>query len=441
MKAPGKQRGLASQNARLLVVAFLIFELFIASVVVSFLMVPMARRSAADLASLMLLSARTWAELPPQTRPAFEHELASTHLLALRIETPGEARDEWHGPYLYFLESALATQTGQMKHLARETIDGEDWFWAALPSGQGDISVGFPIRRVDVHPVLTLVVSSFVGLALALVAARWLARRTVAPLTHLEQAVSRLGRGETPARLDESGPTELAALASRFNAMAKQVHELLSARTTLLAGLSHDLRTPLARMRLAVTLLEERPSAKTLARLELDIGEMDRLIGNVLDLARGLEGETPAEIDLCALLHALAAETRFPARLVVRCTPLYARLPPLGLRRAVGNLVENALNHSEDTVELSVEEADELIHITVLDRGKGIPPDKLEAVFEPFYRLDASRSPATGGAGLGLAIVRQLATANGWKAELSPRQGGGLEARLIVPCSSVKQDS
>lgn len=427
-------RSLASQNARLLVGVFLVFELLVALAVVVFLMLPMARSSAADLASLMLLSAQTWSELPPETRPAFEHELAATHQLALRAEPPAYDRDEWHGPYLHFVEASLAARTGRMQHLAREEIHGEAWLWIALPSGMQAISVGFPLKRVDAHPVLTLLVSLALGFALALLTARWLASRTVAPLERLEQAASRLGRGETPELLDETGPAELATLARCFNGMARQVRELLTARTTLLAGLSHDLRTPLARMRLAVSLLEERPSARTLAQLDRDVTEMDRLIGNVLDLARGLEGEAAVAFDRCALLHELAAECRSPGRVRTRCQPQSIHAPRLALRRALGNLLENALRYSgEQVVDLSLDIVDGVALICVADRGPGIPSDKLEAVFTPFVRLDAARSPATGGAGLGLPIVRQLARTNGWQIELGPRPGGGLEARLAIP--------
>jgi two-component system osmolarity sensor histidine kinase EnvZ len=306
-------RSLASQNARLLVGVFLIFELLVASAVVVFLMLPMARSSAADLASLMLLSAQTWSELPPETRPAFEHELAATHQLALRAEPPAYDRDEWHGPYLHFVEASLAARTGRMPPGAGgDRRGGVAVDRPALRRAQH--LGGFSLKRVDAHPLLTLLVSLALGFALALLTARWLASRTVAPLERLEQAAARLGRGETPELLDETGPAELATLARRFNRMARQVRDLLTARTTLLAGLSHDLRTPLARMRLAIGLLEEHPSARALTQLERDVAEMDRLIGNVLDLARGLEGEAAVKLDLCALLHELAAECRSPGR-------------------------------------------------------------------------------------------------------------------------------
>ena len=431
MNSARRPMSLARQNAGVLVAVFVIFELLAAAAVVYFLMMPMARRSAADLAGLMVLSAQTWSELPPATRPAFERELMHTHVLALRAETPATAHDEWHEPYVYFLERALWALTDDQRHLSREEIGGEDWMWAALPSGEDTISVGFPLSRIASHPMLTLLVSSLLGLALALLAAIWLARRIVAPLNRLEQAAGHVGRGEAPEFLDETGPRELAALAARFNAMARQVRALLDARTTLLAGLSHDLRTPLARMRVALTLLEDRPSPRTLHRLERDIEEMDRLIGNVLDLARGLQGEPPSRFDLHALLVDLAANCTAPERVALQCPPLQLTAPRLDLRRALGNLLENALLHArQGPVDIAVQIEPGQLRIGVLDRGPGIPEERMEDVFEPFYRLDPSRSPATGGAGLGLAIVRQITDRHGWSIQLRAREDGGLEAWL-----------
>ncbi|MBP6800282.1 MAG: sensor histidine kinase, partial [Zoogloea sp.] len=136
----------------------------------------------------------------------------------------------------------------------------------------------------------------------------------------------------------------------------------------------------------------------------------------------------------CALLHELAAECRSPGRVNARGQALWVRAPRLALRRALGNLLENALRYSgEQPVDLSLEVSDGSALIRVADRGPGIPGDKLDDVFSPFVRLDTARSPATGGAGLGLPIVRQLARANGWQIELGPRPGGGLEARLAIP--------
>ncbi len=451
--------GLARQYAILLAVAFIAFELLMAAVVVQLLMLPMARRAAADLAGLMVLSAQTWSELPPQTRPAFEIELYRNHLLALRAEPPAIGQDPLHGPYVYFLERALAEKTGARHHLAAETIGGRTWYWAALPSGGGTISVGLPHDRVGTQPLSAMLIALSGGLALGLALAFWLARRAAEPLARFEAAAAQVGQGRVPELLPETGPRELAALARRFNAMARQVQELLAARTTLFAGVSHDLRTPLARMRVALALLEERPSPKVLAQLERDVEEMDRLIGDVLDLARGLNPEPGVEIALADVFDEIAGAncealphpslgSGPPLRGVLRPSGLSAvvirqpdiRLcaPPMALRRALGNLLDNALRHAgEAPVELVAERAGDDVRIGVLDRGPGIPDDRLETVFEPFVRLDAARSPAKGGAGLGLAIVRQLAQMNGWTVELKPREGGGLEAWLTLPAAGA----
>lgn len=431
----GKHPSLAQQNALLLGLVFIVFELLAAAAVVAFVMMPMARRSTDDLANLMVLSAQTWSELPPATRPDFELELARTYLLALRAVPPRLGHDEWHGVYLYFLEAALAEKTGRAQHLVHETIDGEAWYWVSLPSAETSLSVGFPLRRVGAQPFTAILVSSVIGLILALLAATWLARRSVIPLARLEQAAAQVGRGEVTELLPETGPRELATLAHRFNEMAQQVRELLVGRTTLLAGVSHDLRTPLARMRLALALLEEKPTPKLIARLEKDIGEMDRLIGQVLDLARGMEREAAAEIDLLALLTDMAAGAP-DGRVQVRVTPqpCHFQAPSSALRRVIGNLLDNALRYGGDQlVELVGEQSDKMVRIGVLDRGPGIPPEQMSAVFQPFHRVETSRSPTTGGAGLGLAIVRQLADTHGWQIEIRPRSDGGLEAWLMLP--------
>lgn len=426
----GKSGSLARQYALILAAFFVVFELVIATTIIGLLMLPMARRAAGDLAGLLVLSAQTWSELPPETRPAFEVELAKSHMLALRADMPAEPANPLHGPYLYFLEQALAERTGTPHHLVAETVAGRTWYWVSLPSGDGVISVGLPHDRIGTQPLSALLLSLAAGLLLAGVAAAWLARRAVGPLARLGQAATRVGRGEIPDLLPETGPRELAALAGRFNAMARQVRDLLSARTTLIAGVSHDLRTPLARMRIALALLETRPTPKMFARLEADIAEMDRLIGNVLDLARGLASEEATDVDLAAMLRELAGDD---GRMPVIPSGLHVLAPPVALRRALGNLVDNARRYGGDgPIELRAEATAGGVCVGVLDRGPGIPEHELTAVFEPFHRLDTARSPAVGGAGLGLAIVRQLAEANGWRIELGPRDGGGLEAWLTV---------
>jgi two-component system osmolarity sensor histidine kinase EnvZ len=263
----------------------------------------------------------------------------------------------------------------------------------------------------------------------------WLARRIVAPLERLDEAAAVLGRGERPALLSESGPRELAALARRVNALGREVHDLLEGRTTLLAGLSHDLRTPLARMRLALEMLSRRPDPALIERLDRDIEEMNRLVGGMLELARGLGREAPHEVDVQVLLEGLASQAREAGTdVAVNAEECILFAAPMALRRLLANLLSNAQRYgSSRTVELVARRESSGVRIGVLDRGPGIPPDQIEAVFRPFHRVEASRSPGTGGSGLGLAIVRQLAQANGWSVELENRDGGGLAAWVTVP--------
>jgi two-component system osmolarity sensor histidine kinase EnvZ len=244
-----------------------------------------------------------------------------------------------------------------------------------------------------------------------------------------------MGRGQTPERLPETGPREIAALSRRFNEMTKQVEELLAARTVLLAGVSHDLRTPLARLRLAVEMLVRKPSPQLAAQVEGDVEAMDRLIGDVLTLARGLGHEAVQRVVLSEFCTKLVLSIPGAAdKVQVEIADVTLDVPPGALRRILVNLLENALRYGGDQpVSLRAELEDGRCRIGVLDRGPGIPPDELEAVYRPFYRLEASRSVNTGGSGLGLAIVRQLAMAQGWQARLQAREGGGLAAWLEIP--------
>lgn len=432
---------LAQQTALLLAAAFLAVELLAALSFAAFVMLPLAQRSTDDLAGLMILAAQTWVELPPETRPAFEHELMDNHQLALRAEPAGQGRDEWHAPYFYLLEAALARRVGAVRHLASERIGDVVWYWADIPTGAGTLAVGLPRARLATQPYSALAFALGGGFVLAIGFAWWLAQRISAPLARFEAAAIRIGAGEYPELLPETGPAEIVSLARRFNALARQVQHLLSARTTLLAGISHDLRTPLARMRLALELLRSDPSPLLIARLERDIEEMNALIATLLDLARGLGREPPEETDLAAVLDELAETAAAAGREIsVRCPPCTRPIARHALRRALGNLLDNALRHAPTSpLDLVCIQDQGACRLGVLDRGPGIPPERIEAMFEPFQRLEPSRSPQTGGAGLGLAIVRELARANGWQVRLEPRAGGGLAAWIEIRDPSGKR--
>jgi two-component system osmolarity sensor histidine kinase EnvZ len=426
---------LSQQNALRLALVFVLFEALAALAVVFLLMLPMAQRATSDLAGLMALSAQTWNELPPETRMAFEQELAGSHGLALtETPPPGATPLAWSGPYLRELAAQLAERTGGLAELTSTREDDGRWLWARLPGGGRTLWLGFPRSRIGTQPLATALLTLAAALGLSVLAAWWLGERTVAPIRRFDAAAATLGRGETPGLLPETGPRELATLARRFNRLARQVQELLDARTTLFAGLSHDLRTPLARMRLALEMIERRPDPAWIERLDADLEEMNQLVADVLDLARGLGREATVSLDVKDLLEDLADRAwETGSEVAVTCPELHVDAPPAALRRVLGNLLANAQrNANAGPVELRAEPLPDGCRIGVLDRGPGIPADQLEAVFRPFYRVDASRDPTTGGTGLGLAIVRQLAQANGWKIALENQVGGGLAAWVQI---------
>lgn len=442
-RPPRPGPSLAGQTARTLAIAFVVFMAITVAAIVGFMMVPMARRSADDLAALMMLSAQTWTELPPQTRSAFETELIERHNLWLEAEVGAALEGHpHHYPYLHFLEDSLSRRTG--RNIPIKLTDWEEtWFWAELPVGDKTIRIGFPRSRIGVQPPLAGFTVLVAGLVLSLFTARLLARRITGPLARMADATSRVGQGEEPALLPESGPTEIAHLARSFNRMAREVRDLLANRTTLLAGVSHDLRTPLARMRVALEMLPADTSPKLVARLTGDLEEMNRLIGVFLELARGLQDEERQDIEIGPFLEHLAQGFRDAgARIEWRSGDCRVQAAAMTLRRVLGNLVDNAVRYGNgETVEIECTRRDGACRIGVLDRGPGIPEDRREAVFRPFYRLETSRSRSTGGSGLGLAIARQLAQANGWRVGLDGRAGGGLEAWIEIPLETAGEST
>jgi two-component system osmolarity sensor histidine kinase EnvZ len=427
-------RSLFRSTATTVATALLIFQLVLIAATVYYVMLPMARRSADDLAALLVLSAQTWVELPPETREDFEFELAQKHQFMLFDDGVSLPPREHFYPYLTLLDGALTARTGRPVAIKMTEFE-TTWFWAEIPAGGRMIRIGFPKERLNVDPPRMLLLALLATVILTLFTALILARRITRPLAHFSRAAQRIGEGNLPESFPETGIRELSGLAAAFNQMALQVRELLANRTTMLAGISHDLRTPLARMRLAIEMLPEGTDPKLVARLQHDVDEMNQLIGEFLALSRELQKETPQQIDIDELLQELADNARDAGAQVEYepsgSTPV--TVGALSLRRVLTNLVGNAARYGGGTLTIARDIAEKEIVIRVMDRGPGIPAHELENVFRPFYRLETSRSNATGGSGLGLAIARQLADTNGWKIELLARPGGGTEARLTIP--------
>jgi two-component system osmolarity sensor histidine kinase EnvZ len=433
-----KSRSLFRSTATTLAAALLIFQFVLSAVTVNYVMLPMAKRSADDLAALLVLSAQTWVELPPETRKDFELELAHKHQFMLFEDAPPLPPRTGYRPYLALLDSALTARAGEPVSVKVTNLD-TTWFWADIHTGGKLIRIGFPKERLNTDPPSMLLLALLATILFTLLTALVLARRVTRPLTHFFAAARRIGEGGIPDSFPSSGIRELSSLAATFNQMALQVRELLANRTLMLAGISHDLRTPLARMRLAIEMLPDNTDPELVARLQHDVEEMNQLIGEFLVLSREIQKEPSRQIDINLLLGELADNARNEGAQVDWQSDGSTQLSasPIALRRILSNLLSNALRYGAgEPVEISLSRNDNMLVIRILDRGPGIPSYELENVFRPFYRLEFSRSNSTGGSGLGLAIARQLAEANGWKIELLPRPGGGTEARLTIRLGS-----
>ena len=429
-------RSLYGQTAVTLGVAFLVLQTAALALVYFVTLAPLAERSADDLAALIVLSAQTWVELPPGTRHAFEIELARNHHLRIRKAVALEQDPEVSFINSSNIERALSRRTGQAIQLARGK---NGWVWVNLRMGGHWMHIGFEERRYYIRAMMSAIGLISLAAGLTWLTSLVLVRRISRRLTQMALAAAEVGQGKMPHPLPEDGAEEMASLGHSFNRMAQEVQELLANRTTLLAGISHDLRTPIARMRLAVAMLPEQTDPALVSRIERDLEQMNQLIGGFLELARGMQNETPEWRDIQVLLGQWVEDAKRSGADVrlVPGAPCERLVPVQAVQRIVTNLIENAIRYGHVAEEAAVVEVacrNEATYclIEVMDRGPGIPDDQLEAVFRPFYRLEQSRNLATGGSGLGLAIARQLAQVNGWQLSLAGRVGGGMMASLRI---------
>jgi signal transduction histidine kinase len=275
---------------------------------------------------------------------------------------------------------------------------------------------------------LTLLVLLGSVVALSLVAVRWV----TGPLSQLATAAERLGQDIDRPPLPETGPAESRRAARAFNTMQRRLQRFIADRTRMLAAMSHDLKTPITRMRLRTDLLDDEALRAKFAK---DLGEMESMVAQTLDFMRDASAAEPVQrVNFMALLESLQRDYQDTGSAVALegriAQPFNGR--PLALRRCLTNLLDNAVRYGKRAT-LKVEDAPERITIRVLDEGPGIPEAELERAFEPFYRGESSRNRATGGTGLGLGIARNIARAHGGDLELRNRPQGGLEAILSLP--------
>ncbi|MCJ8206458.1 ATP-binding protein [Pseudomonas sp. RGM2987] len=297
------------------------------------------------------------------------------------------------------------------------------------------LSDGSPLTidvRPEMMPLSPWLPAVLLGQLALLIGCTWLAVRiAVGPLTRLAEAVETLDPNAHSVRLEEQGPTEVVHAAKAFNAMQDRIGAYLKERMQLLAAISHDLQTPITRMKLRAEFMDEGLEKD---KLYSDLSEMEHLVREGVAYARSIHGATEAScrLNLDAFLDSLVFDYQDTGKDVQLCGKNAAVIDtrPHALRRVLVNLVDNALKFA-GAAQIQVQLAGNgQLSIQVLDRGPGIKDQELAEVLKPFYRVESSRNRETGGTGLGLAIAQQLAIAMGGALTLSNREGGGLCAEL-----------
>lgn len=261
-------------------------------------------------------------------------------------------------------------------------------------------------------------------------------RNQIRPIRRLAIAAERFGKGRDVPHFKPEGAREVRQAAEAFLEMHERIKRQISQRTEMLAGVSHDLKTPLTRLRLSLAMLAQTPDTEAMKE---DIAEMERMLNGYLDFARGQGNEQVSRVDLGAMLENVAGATR---RLGTRISlsfegeaeggGLWASLRPVGFERALNNLIGNARKYGEN-IWISARRREDSIEIVVEDDGPGIPDSELEEVFRPFYRVDRSRNMSTGGVGLGLPIAMDIISAHGGRIWLEKSRHGGLRAVIQLP--------
>jgi signal transduction histidine kinase len=362
--------------------------------------------------------------------PHFEAAGNAEEVRIAAVLVSGEGNKKLGVPRVRLVDDGSLVSGGDEPSLEiTQPLPGGGWLWARYD------------RPPLPSPAPDILIAAALGTLLSGGAAAWLAGRVSRPLSALAYASDEVARGRTAPRLKVRGPDDIRLAAEAFNAMSDRVTRTLESQRQLLSAVGHDLRTPLAAMRITAEFVEDGEVRERLAR---NIEELQSLTEAVLSAARAGPGEEKRRVDLAALIESVCddlVELGMPVEVNISgSAPCLCR--PSEIRRATRNLIENAARYGGEARVSLATEGDSFV-VTVNDNGPGIPEDKLEEVFEPFVRLEASRNAATGGAGLGLTLARSIAKEHGGDVVLENRVMGGqiagLKASLRLPCEAKRQ--
>ena len=361
-------------------------------------------------------------ERHPEVASEMRRQLLELGLKAGRIDTGFQAASE-----------AAATAAGQPGRVVRRRRGRDtDVLLIAVEQPGGWLTVVSPWPQTGSRLLWVLLSQTAILYVIVLLPVLWIVRRMSRPLRDLRAAAESFGPGDASTPLSPRGPDDVAALIVAFNALRLRVGGMLDEKDRMLGAIGHDLRTPLAALRVRIESVEDETDR---AKMVETIAEMNRTLDDILSLARlGRPSESLTDVDLSALVDAVVEDFRDIGHDVefVEADRLPMRLRPSLIRRAVRNLIENAVKYGH-SAEVRVEARAKTVAIVVADQGPGIPEERMGDVFDAFTRLESSRNRETGGIGLGLALARAIVREAGGEIRLANRVGGGLDAVIELP--------
>lgn len=400
---------------------------------------PRARQVAQQIVSVVNLTRAALVTSQPDKRFSLLAELSRSEGIQIYVSDPDEVVPPLpQRPFLQTVAAELRERLGSDTRMA-VSRSGVRGVWVSFQIDEDEYWVMLPRARIERNEPLRYIGWGLFVLLVALAGAYFLVARINRPLRQLTRAAAQVGQGKIPPPVEESGPTEISTLASAFNQMAADLKRLDDERALLLAGVSHDLRTPLSRIRLGLEMLAHKDQSGLKEGIERDIEDIDTAINQFLDFARLTDSEPlTSEGDLNAIIRSVAERyARLNRSVSIKLEPVPALpLRPLAIQRLIQNLVENALRHGGGAAEVVTGCTQAAGFIEVLDRGPGIPAGESNHMLRPFTRLDSARGGP--GTGLGLAIVDRIARAHGGAVQLLTRAGGGLRVRVELPLSKYK---
>ncbi len=375
---------------------------------------------------------------PEQLKELITYSGQNLDLLITYEEGRSIEKEEEKG-YGSFKESSIAhtladAMNAQVRRPHMINVDAnEKWVEATVQLEGGLLRVSLPERRLFSSSGKIFLLWMFTTSLILLIVAILFMRNQIRPIRRLAVAAERFGKGlEVPSSFKPEGAREVRQAAAAFMEMQERIKRQIQQRTAMLSGVSHDLRTPLTRMKLQAAMLGNSPDIDA---LKSDISDMERMIDAYLDFARGEGGEQATRTDLRGLLEHIVNGTRRQDVAIELETDgdLSLQLRPIAFERCMANIIGNARKYG-GSIWVSALRSEDVVEIYVEDNGPGIPDDKKEDVFRPFFRMDESRNPATGGVGLGLPIAQDIVHSHGGEIRLDESSRyGGLRVVIRLP--------